>query len=84
MENLITAILVFARGDYNPSSMVSVLGFESEDPGFNPQAWQGERQFFCPSESTLVQTSLCLTPLCVSGMYRQICAHNTNFCIQLS
>ena len=40
--------------------------FQSEDPGFDPLAGKGEfdsnsEQFFCPSESTLVQTCLHLT-----------------------
>ena len=30
------------------------LEFKSEDPGFDPLAGQGERQFFYPSESNLV------------------------------
>ena len=38
--------------------------FKSEDPGFNPLAGQGKRQVFFSVESTLVQTCLCLTPLC--------------------
>ena len=36
--------------------------FKSEDPGFKSLAGQGEEQFVCPSESTCVQTCLCLTP----------------------
>ena len=36
--------------------MVRVLEFNFEDPGFNPLAGHGDRQFFYPSESTLVQT----------------------------
>ena len=43
--------------------MVRESEFKSEDPGFEPLAGQGEGQFiFCLSESTLVQTCLCLTP----------------------
>ena len=45
------------------SSVVSASEFKSEDPGFEPLARQGERRFFCPSESTSVQTCWCLTPL---------------------
>ena len=43
----------------------------------NPKtlAGQGEEQFFHPSESTLVQICLCLTPLCVYGMHPNHCAH---------
>ena len=50
-------------------SVVRALEFESEDPGFDPLAGHGERQFFYPSESTLVQTCLCLTLLRVYGMH---------------
>ena len=42
---------------------------------FDRLAGQGERQFFCPSESTLVQTCLCLTPLHVYGTLPNLCAH---------
>ena len=38
------------------SSVVRALEFKSEDPGFDPLVGQGG------SESTLVQTCLCLTP----------------------
>ena len=38
--------------------------------GFDPLAGQGEKQSFCsPSESTLVQTCLCLTPLRLYGTH---------------
>ena len=46
----------------------------SEDPWFDPLASQGERQFLCPSEPTLVQTSLRLTPLRVCGTHSNLCA----------
>ena len=36
--------------------------FKSEDPRFKSLARQGEKQFFCPSKSTLVHTCLFLTP----------------------
>ena len=42
-------------GTYS-SSVVSASKFKSEDPGFDPLAGHGERLFFYPSESTLVQT----------------------------
>ena len=45
-----------------------------EDPGFDPLVGQGEGQFFCPSESTLVQTCLCLTLLCVYSKHPNVCA----------
>ena len=48
--------------------------FKSKDLGFNPLAGQGEKQFFCPSESTLVQTCLCLTPLRVYSMHSHLLA----------
>ena len=47
--------------------VVRELEFKSKDPGFEPLVGQGEEQFFCPSESTLVQTCVCLTPLLVYG-----------------
>ena len=52
---------VHETGDVD-SSVVSESGFYSEDPGFDPLTGQGEGQSFCPSESTFVQTCLCLTP----------------------
>ena len=42
--------------------MVTASEFQSEDPGFDPLVWQCEGQFVCPSESTFVQTCLCLAP----------------------
>ena len=36
------------------NSVVRESEFKSEDPWFDPLAGQGERQFLCPSESTLV------------------------------
>ena len=44
----------------NAAQWLDSRNFKSEDPGFDPLAEQGERQFFCPSESTLVQT--CFAP----------------------
>ena len=56
------------------SSVVRELGFKSENPGFNPLAGQGGRPLLCPSESTLVQTCLCLDPyVCTARIQR--CAH---------
>ena len=49
--------------------MVSASEFTPEDHGFDPLAGQGETPFFCPSESTIVQTGLCLTPLRVYGAH---------------
>ena len=46
-----------------------------EDPGFDPLTGQGEGQSFCPSESTFVQTCLCLTPPSCVRQRTQICAH---------
>ena len=54
--------------------MVSESKFKSEDRGFDPLVGQGGGQFVCPSESTLVQTCLCLTPLCAYGTQVN-CAH---------
>ena len=54
--------------------LVRAPEFKSEDPGFDPLVGLGERQFFCPSESTVVQTSLCLTPLRVYGTHPHLCA----------
>ena len=48
--------------DAGHGSVVSESEFKPEDPGFDPLAGQGDIRFFCPSESTLVQTCLCLTP----------------------
>ena len=52
---------------FERSSVVRELELKSEDPRFDPMVGQGEGQFFCPSESTLVQTCLCLTPFHVYG-----------------
>ena len=55
-------------------SVVRESEFKSEDPGFDPLLGQGEENHFSPSESTLVQTCLCLNPfLCTART--QICAH---------
>ena len=43
-------------------SVVRASEFKSEDPGFDTLPGQSEGQFFCPSESTLVQNCVCLTP----------------------
>ena len=48
-------------GNGGRSSVVRASEFKSEDPGFDPLAGQGRAQFFYPSESTFVQTSLCLS-----------------------
>ena len=50
------------------------MEFKSEDHpmGSTSIVGQGEEQFFCPSESTLVQTRLCLTPLRVHGMHTHV------------
>ena len=55
--------------------MVSASEFKSEDPGLDPLVGQGEWQFFCLSESTLMQTFSCLTPLCVYGAHKLIKIH---------
>ena len=49
-------------GDRGRSSVVREFEFKSNDPGFNPLTGQAEEQFVCPSESTFVQTCLCLAP----------------------
>ena len=51
------------RGFRGGSFVVRASEFKADDPGFDPLAGQGEVQFFCPSESTRVQTCLCLTPI---------------------
>ena len=56
------------------SSVVKASELKSEDPRFDPLAGQGEEQFVCPSESTLVQTCLCLTPLRVYGTHPHLYA----------
>ena len=57
------------------SSVVRASEFKSEDPGFDPLAGQDNDQFFCPSESTLVQTCLCLNPHRVR--------HTPKFCVHI-
>ena len=47
--------------DGGRGSVVRVSEFTYEDPEFDPLVGQVEEHFFCPSESTLVQTCLCLT-----------------------
>ena len=42
------------------SSVVRESEFKTEDPGFDALAEQGEERVFCPSESTLVPTCLCM------------------------
>ena len=37
--------------------------FKSPETGFDPLAGEGEQDFFCLYESTLVQTCLCLIPI---------------------
>ena len=50
------------RTDGGRSSVANASDkFKSEDPGFDTLVEQGEGQYLCPSESTLVQTCLCLT-----------------------
>ena len=51
-----------------------------QDPGFDPLAEQGEKQFFCPSECrTLIQTCVCLTPLRVySTQPKFLCRLNSH------
>ena len=44
------------------SSVAGVSEFNSEDAGFDLMAGQGHEHCVYPSESTLVQTCLCLIP----------------------
>ena len=67
--------LIVAVQDGGRSSVVRASEFKSEDLGFDPLAGQVEGQFFYPSESSLVQTCLCLTPLRVYGAHPNLCAH---------
>ena len=59
--------------DGGRSSVVRASGKKSEDHGFDCLAGQGERQFVCPSESTLVQILFVPTPLA-----RYICTARTH------
>ena len=54
-------------------SVVRESGFESEDPGLDPLSGQ-KKSCSVPSESTLAQTSLCLTPVRVYGTHPNVCA----------
>ena len=54
-------------GDRRRSSVVRVSELKPKDPGFDPLVGQGEEQFFCPCQSTFVQTCLCSTPLPVDS-----------------
>ena len=65
---------MMARGGTGDVAQWLQSEFKSEDPGFDPLAGQDEVQFFCPSESTLVQACLCLAPF-VCTAHTQICAH---------
>ena len=56
------------------SGYITASDFKSKDSGFSPLAGQGEGQFFYSSESTRVQTCLCLTPLRVYGTHPNLCA----------
>ena len=66
-------------------SVVRASEFKSEDPGSDPLGGggrggggggEGNKQFFCRSESTLVLTCLCLTPpSCVWHAPISCCAH---------
>ena len=60
--------------DGGHGSVLSVSEFKPDNPGFDPLAGRGERQCFCLSESTRVQTCLCLTPLRVYGTHPNLCA----------
>ena len=60
--------------DRRRGSVVFASEFKSEDPEFDLLAGQGEGQFFCPSESTLVQIRLCLTPLRDYRTHPNLCA----------
>ena len=44
--------------------MVRELEFKSEDLWINPMGGQVDKQCFCPSESTLVETCFSLTQMC--------------------
>ena len=67
----------FGEDGGRSSTVIRASEFKSEDPGFNPLVEQGEGEFSCPSESTLVQTCLCLTPppLRLFGTHQNLCAH---------
>ena len=57
------------------SAVIRASEFKSKDLGFDPLTGQGEGQFFCPSESTFVQTCLCLHVLLVRvyGTHPNLC-----------
>ena len=59
------------------SSMVTESEFKSEEPVFDPLMVQREAVFLT-SESTLVQSILCLTPLRVHSMHPNLCARETS------
>ena len=73
----ITVGLTCGRVFGGRGSVVRASTFRSGHPGFDLQAGQGNGQTFCPSESTLVQTCLCLTPLQATDGYG-ICNIRTN------
>ena len=75
LRNLWKAILVLCHNG-GLSSMVRLSEFKSKGPWFDPLVGQGEGQFFFSFESTLVQTCLCLTSLCVYGMHPNLCTLN--------
>ena len=74
VDVVIVVAVVAVVVDGGRSSVVKASEFESEDPGFDRLAGQCKRQFFCPSESTVVLTCLCLTPLRVYGTHPK-CVH---------
>ena len=58
--------------DGGRSSVVSASEFQSEYPGFDPLGRM--RGSFSVPQSTLVQTYLCLIPLCVYSTHPNLCA----------
>ena len=60
--------------DGGRGSVVRASELKSKAPGFYPLAGQGHPQFFCPSESTLMQPCLCLIPLRVYDTHSNVCA----------
>ena len=78
-RRLLIWFLCMQQGTQGSSSVVRESEFKSEYPGFDPLVKQGEVQvFFYPSESILVQTCLCLTPIRVYARHAPKCVRTLN------
>ena len=72
---LITSTFVVFRFNGGRSSVVRVSEFYSEDPGFDHEAGQGEGQFFCLSQSTLVHICVPDPTSCVRHAPKFVCTY---------